>query len=233
MEMECDGDKDENYSSLLKMFWVFFTLWPFLTPLLFLLLLTKVKKSVQQRKPSALATICRFLWEDYDDTSTVALYWDVIGKMRKIFLADSINLLDPKEGSNKILRLSVACVLSTLYLTILMIVQPYKRGHDLGLATIRSFLLVMHFALGTILHLCEAGDDENAGTCHTLVGLYPDSYKSIDSSHGVGFWYATDYRMRAAPEGKPCAYDSRAQDTPKPRDAPDLQVSSISISRMA
>jgi len=91
----------------------------------------------------------------------------------------------------------------------------------------------MHFALGTILHLCEAGDDENAGTCHTLVGLYPDSYKSIDSSHGVGFWYATDYRMRAAPEGKPCAYDSRAQDTPKPRDAPDLQVSSISISRMA
>jgi len=177
MEMECDGDKDKNYSSLLEMFWVFFTLWPCLTPLLFLLLLTKVKKSVQQRKPTALATTCRFLWEDFDDASPIALYWDVIDTMRKIFLAGFINLLDSKEGSSKILRLSVACVVSTLYLTILLSVQPYKRGDDLGLATISSFLLVMCFGLGIILHLCEDGD-ESEGTCHTVVGLHLDSYKA-------------------------------------------------------
>ena len=28
MEMECDEIKDKNYSSLLELFWIFFTLWP-------------------------------------------------------------------------------------------------------------------------------------------------------------------------------------------------------------
>jgi len=177
MEMECDKDIDESYASLLRMFWVFFMLWPCLTPLMFLLLLTKVKHSVQDNRPTPLARTCRFLWEDFDETSSLALYWDLIDTMRKIFLTGIINFLDAKEGSNKILRLLVAATVSTLYLTILTIVRPYKRNDDLYLSTISSFLLVVCFIMGIILHLCE-GDDENEGACQSFVGLHLDSYRA-------------------------------------------------------
>ena len=189
MEMECDEIEDKNYSSLLDLFWVFFALWPCLTPLLFLLLLTKINKSVQKNRPTPLARTCRFLWEDFDETSAVALHWDVIDTMRKIFLTGFINFLDAKEGSNKILRLSVACTVSTLYLTILTIVRPYKRDDDFHLSTISSFLMVLCFGLGIILHLCEGedDDDENEGTCHTFVGLHLDSYKASIAVTALAF----------------------------------------------
>ena len=58
MEMECN-ETDEKYSSLLDMFWVFFTLWPCLTPLLFLLLLQKINHLVKQSSPTLLAMTCR------------------------------------------------------------------------------------------------------------------------------------------------------------------------------
>ena len=174
-----DANEDKDYSSLLDLFWVFFALWPCLTPLLFLLLLTKINKSVQKSRPTPLASTCRFLWEDFDETSAIALNWDVIDTMRKIFLTGFINFLDAKEGSNKILRLSVACAVSTLYLTILTIVRPYKRNDDFHLSTISSFLLLLCFGLGIILHHCEGDDDdENEGTCDTFVGLNLDSYQA-------------------------------------------------------
>jgi len=178
MDMECDVETDENYSSLLDLFWIFFALWPCLTPLLFLLLLAKITRSVQQSRPTLLARTCRFLWEDFDETSPLSLHWDVIDTTRKIFLTGFINLIDPKEGSNKILRLSVACVVSTLYLTALLSVRPYKRIDDLYLSTISSSLLVVCFALGIILHHCEGDDENEQKKCHTFVGYQLDSYKA-------------------------------------------------------
>jgi len=130
------------------------------------------------KKANTIAITCRFLWEDFDETSPLALHWDVIDTTRKIFLTGFINLIDPKEGLNKILRLSDACAVSPLYLTILATVRPYKRKDDFYLSVISSFLLVLSFALGIILHLCEDDDEKEEGNCHTFVGLHLDSYKA-------------------------------------------------------
>jgi len=157
-----------------RMFWVFFTLWQCLTPLMFLLLLKQVNHSVQGNRPTPLARTCRFLWENFDETSSVALYWDVIDTMRRIFLTGFINFLDAKEGPNKILLLLVAATVSTLYLTIVVAVRPYKRSGDLYLSIISSFLLVVVYIMGIILHHCEG--DENEETCHAFIGLHLDSY---------------------------------------------------------
>jgi len=78
MDMECDGNSDKNCLTLMRIFWVFFILWPYVVPLLLLLLLTKVYRSVKENRPTQLANTRRFLWEDFDETSIIALHWDII-----------------------------------------------------------------------------------------------------------------------------------------------------------
>ena len=166
LEVECDVKNNQEYETLMAWFWTFFVLWPCLVPVVFLVLLTVVKCSVKESRPTALAKNCRFLWEDFDETSSIALYWDVIDTFRKIFLNGLINFVDEQQGFNKVLRLSAACAVSTLYLAFLVIVQPYKRKEDLYFSTISSFFLVIVFGLGDILHIC--GQDE--GKCIAFVG---------------------------------------------------------------
>jgi len=122
-----------------------------------------------------LARTCLFLWEDFDEASPIALHWDIIDIIRNIFRTGFINFLDAKEESNKILRLSDAGTVFTLYFTVLLSVRPaYKRSDELYIFIISSFLLVVCLGLGTILQYCEG--DDNEGTCHALVGLHLDSY---------------------------------------------------------
>jgi len=92
MDVECDAS-NKNYSHLLSLFWIFYVLWPGVVPLLLLLLLTKVCHSVKENRPTKLANTCRFLWEDFDETSTIALHWDIIDTMRKLFLTGFVDFL--------------------------------------------------------------------------------------------------------------------------------------------
>jgi len=169
LEMECDVNEDKEYERLMAWFWTFFVLWPCLIPVTFLVLLAMVKQSVKDNRPTALANSCRFLWEDFHETSSIALYWDVIDTFRKIFLNGLINFVDEKQGFSKVFRLSLACAVSALYLTFLVIVKPYKIKEDLYFSAISSFLLVIVFGLGDILHICGKAEG-GADNCTEFVG---------------------------------------------------------------
>jgi hypothetical protein len=128
-------------------------------------LILRINKSVYNGRPDSLALSCRFLWEDFDENSPVAIFWDVIDSMRKIFLTGFINFIDEQDGSTKILRLSMAATISSFFGVLLAYAHPYKRHDDFILAMISYATLVLCFVLGIILKLCNDANDN----CKVLV----------------------------------------------------------------
>jgi hypothetical protein len=188
MSIECDSKKkDSAYSSILMIFWVFFANWIVLIPLGFLVLLYYISESIHSKSISFLADSCRFLWQDYEPSMW---YWDVVDTWRKIFLTGAIMLIDPEEGSNKMFRLVIANIVSTLYLSIFLIFCPYRQSQNYYLGLVSNFLLISSFSLGIILKLCDSEDydegdsvggeidgDDN-GTCHKFIGFSLNSRKA-------------------------------------------------------
>ena len=181
MNIMCDDQRNREFFSLQPIFWVAFTVWMVLTPLMFLVLLIRVKRSVQEGSPTRLALACRFLWEDYSNS---AIFWDVIDTIRKLCLTGFIMFIDPQEGSNKTIRLSVAAIISVFYLGMLAASRPYKRLDDLYIAIASNICLACSFVAGITLHLCGDNINESGrpsgsdGICAASVGLSLDSYKA-------------------------------------------------------
>jgi len=167
----CSADDDE-YSGLDAYFWGFFVLWPVLVPLAFLALLLSIRSEVQAQRVIPLAGASRFLWRDYDPGF---LFWEVVDIGRKLFLASLVLFIDTEYGSIKLLRLSVASVVSGLYFAVLALARPFKRDDDLYLACTANLLLLCCFISGTVIQLCESAAYENM--CYTLVGF--------NSAHGA------------------------------------------------
>ena len=180
MEIQCNDD-DSIYGSILGIFWVLFVIWIVLTPLGFLVLLTTVHEAVRSMKISSLADSCRFLWQDYDSSM---IFWDVIDTWRKIFLTGCIMLIDTQEGSNKLLRLVIANIVSLLYFGILLAFHPYKNDDNYYVAFLSNFLLICCFSLGIILKLCDEdhnGEEDGIDKipfCSRYIGLSLDSYNA-------------------------------------------------------
>ena len=65
----------------------------------------------------------------------------------------------------------MAMVISSLYLAILAKVQPYKRSDDFYLSLISSFLFMVCFALGVLLHNCGPDDEKKERITHCLVQI--------------------------------------------------------------
>jgi hypothetical protein len=182
MSIICDIQKDSKYGSILATFWSLFTIWIILIPLAFIALLKHIGPSVRSNSITFMADACRFLWQDYDASMW---FWDIVDTYRKIFLTGAIIFIDTQEGSNKMLRLVVAIIVSMIYFGILLAYHPYKRSDDYNLAFLSNFLIISCFVLGIILKLCTDDDDmnqyddsENSGTCNRFIGLSLDSYKA-------------------------------------------------------
>lgn len=101
-----NGKRDRDYITLQILFWIFFILWVVLIFGYFAILLFRTKVSIMMQRPSELAHKCRFLWKDYDENSSIAIYWDLIDFIRKLFLVGLMNFLPLKS----MLRLSVAVI---------------------------------------------------------------------------------------------------------------------------
>ncbi len=177
MDIKCDT-KDTNYSKISAVFWVFFVVWIILTPLGFVALLAYIKPSVQSMRITPLAKSIRFLWQDYDPSM---LYWDVIDTLRKIVLTGAIMFIDTKEGSNKLLRLVIAGVVSVVYFGVLLAFHPYKRRDDYNLAFLSNLILIFCFLLGIVLKLCgeaDKHDDDKISFCTRFIGDSFDFYRA-------------------------------------------------------
>ena len=178
MSIQCDDNEpDSKFRQLQRIFWVAFALWPVLTPIVFLALLMAVRRSVRAKKPTSLANALRFLWEDYDES---IMFWDIVDTWRRLVLTGFIMFFDKNNGSEKIFRLALATIISSVYLGILAYARPYKRSDDFHLAFVSNLMLIIIFVLGIVLKLCEADGDEDdaSGTCNRFIGMSLDSKSS-------------------------------------------------------
>ena len=141
------------------------------------LLLIYISPSIESYHIAFLSDAGRFLWQDYNSKMWL---WDIVDStMRKIFLTGIIMFIDIQEGSNKILRLVVANIVSALYMGILLAFHPYQMKSDYYLAFVSNFLLICCFTLGMILKLCPDETDANdsyEGFCRNFVGRGLDSF---------------------------------------------------------
>ena len=173
--LECDRSTSD-YATVLHIFFAGVVFSLILTFEVFLFLLMKIRKSVRSKRITALAGSCGFLWRDYTETM---MFWDIIDTIRKTFLTGFIMFIDSREGSEKVLRLVVAAILSVLYIGILALARPYKRLDDLYLATISNMILLCCFVAGVILQLCNSDSNENSiNSCQKFVGLSLNHYKA-------------------------------------------------------
>jgi hypothetical protein len=179
MKIKCNISSDAKYQSIYTIFWVLALIWTGLTPLGFLIVLGRIRHSIQTKSITFLANACRFLWQDYDPSM---FFWDIFDTMRKIILIGFITLIDLQYGYNKLLRLVMANIISVFYTCILLVYRPYKRNDDYNLAFLSNFLLICCFALGIVLKLCnddeEDYDNDSTEVCQRFIGLYFNSYKA-------------------------------------------------------
>ena len=172
------GTNTTTYDTIYTFFWILLSIWVVFVPMAFFALLKYISPSLESGSITFLAdAACRFLWHDYN---TSIWFWDIIDTMRKIFLTGIIIFIDIENGSNKMLRLAVAIVVSLLYMSILLAFRPYKRQDDYYLALVSNFLLICCFVMGMILKLCseEIGNntDNEQDLCKSFVGSTFDSY---------------------------------------------------------
>ena len=175
----CDATRDSKYKSIKVIFWLLFSVWIVITPLTFFVLLRYISPSIYSKQITFLAESCRFLWDDYESKFW---YWDVVDTLRKISLTGLIMFVQPKEGSNKFLRLILAIILSAIYSFILLGLRPYKRPNDYYCAFSSNLLLICCFCFGLVLKHCDDDDDDDeilgnsSGAridleCHRFIGF--------------------------------------------------------------
>jgi hypothetical protein len=173
------GSNTGAYGTIFTFFWILLSIWVIFVPMAFFALLKYISPSLESGSITFLADACRFLWHDYN---TSIWFWDIIDTMRKIFLTGIIIFIDKENGSNTMLRLAVAIVVSVLYMGILLDFRPYKRQDDYYLALASNFLLICCFVMGMILKLCseEVGNntDNEQDMCKYFIGTSFDSYKA-------------------------------------------------------
>lgn len=159
LTIECteENEDDPTFQKLDGLFLIFSLIWLCFIPVLFFVFLSKIQKSVSLHRPSTVAITCRFLWQDFNEESVVALYWDFIDTIKKIALTGFINLIDIRDGNDKLLRSIVAIVLLIIFLVLLIYVRPYKRSDDMKLAVVSNTFLLTCFSMCIILHHCELG----------------------------------------------------------------------------
>ena len=177
LTVQCSDREDSTHRSILSIFWILLSLWIVVVPMAFFVLLKYVSPSIESGSITFLADACRFLWEDYNPS---IWFWDIIDTMRKMFLTGIIIFIDIDNGSNKILRLVVASIVSLVFAFILLAFNPYKRKDNYYLALVSNFLLICFFVMGIILKLCSmeaVGEIKNGqDLCMSLVGNSLDSY---------------------------------------------------------
>jgi hypothetical protein len=144
LDVRCSA-QDPEFKRLNLFFWIFFFLWPVLVPLVYLVLVLLIRRTVVEKHSTALSNACKFLWADYNPDF---LFWEVVDVMRKVLLSALILFMDTEQGSNRIMRLVIATIISAMYLGILALARPFKRTDDLYLACLANLLLTCCFISG-------------------------------------------------------------------------------------
>ena len=94
-------------------------------------------------------------------------YWyEMIVLGQKLVLTNVLLFANISDGNDKILRLILGLLIALLGLTVQFITQPFKKSSDDNVYCVVQLMLVLFFALGIMVKLCDTGD-----SCSELVGV--------------------------------------------------------------
>jgi len=85
--------------------------------------------------------------------------------------------VDTEQGYNKLARLLVGTMLTTLFLMLTLSAQPYRQSLDNALAATAQLLLTCAFLSGIAIKLCDVSKEGQWGVapCRDIVGLSSDA----------------------------------------------------------
>jgi len=125
-------------------------------PLLYAVLLRASSDAVLNQSKgaaTALSLSTRFLWADYSEP---AFWWEPIEMCRKLALTGWVLVIDERYG---MLRVLVALLISTLFLTLRLTVKPLKRNDDRALMTFTELSLIMLYMAVLVIKACNVSED--------------------------------------------------------------------------
>ena len=94
-------------------------------------------------------------------------YWyEMLVLGQKLVLTNALLFVNISDGNDKILRLILGLLIALLGLTVQFITQPFKKSSDDNVYCVVQLMLVLFFALGILVKLCDTGD-----SCSALVGV--------------------------------------------------------------
>ena len=165
--------------------WILIVLWPVATPLLYALLLFHCRHAIAKNKPTAISSATRFLWETYDDCF---FWWELVELGRRLLLTNFVLFIDLDDGgSDKLLRLFVALLISVCSMVLQLIAQPFRCQMDDAISALVQLALVLFFANGILLKLCK---DEGSDTVHSLVDAQIESSQTCSTMVGLESAYS-------------------------------------------
>merc|ERR1719424_989988 len=90
----------------------------------------------------------------------------MIVRGQKLVLTNVLLFANISDGNDKILRLILGLLIALLGLTVQFITQPFKKSSDDNVYCVVQLMLVLFFALGIMVKLCDTGD-----SCSEIVGV--------------------------------------------------------------
>ena len=150
------GEPTTHYDELVTFASWMVALWPMGVPLVFSLLLWRARKAISGASaPTAFAGAIGILYREYDRR---VFWWELVELVRRLVLVGFLQFI---PDSYAMLRLLVAIWTSIVYLSLVLIVRPFKRDDDNALAITAASLLLATFFAGQLIYLNdELGPDD-------------------------------------------------------------------------
>jgi hypothetical protein len=117
--------------------------WPVGMPILFLALLLHCREAIKGRRWTPMTNATRFLHREYRPQ---VFYFEVVELLRRLVLTGAVLLIDSNQV---LLRLLLAMLLTTAYLGVLQVIQPYQRADNNTLAVAAQVALMCCFTLAS------------------------------------------------------------------------------------
>jgi len=124
-------------------------LWPAGVPALYLAFLLSCRHTLRAGRVTHASASVRFLWVDY--RPEVCL-WEVLEVLRKLTVTSFVMLIDELHEQARVL---VALLLSILFLSLEMWVQPFRRIVDNWLAHMSNLALVVVYLAILVFKVCD------------------------------------------------------------------------------
>ena len=128
-------------------------LWPAGVPALYLIFLLACRRTIRAGRVTNASASVRFLWSDYRPE---VYLWEVLEVLRKLTVTSFVMLIDEQHAGARVL---VALLVSILFLSLEIWVQPFRRDEDNWLAHMSNLALAISYLTVLVFKMCDSYSD--------------------------------------------------------------------------